>query len=224
MDVVKSLIAGKTAQTSSNNILTTDGTATGCEQYNGVLLQVRSTAGISAGVVTFEQSADGTSWAAMQVFDVVSQSANPVTTLTIAANAVRLFAASLFCRFLRVRISTTVVGGTVQGMAVLSQNSPLPLTRNVQQATASQLNATVVGSGNFTVIGAAAHSAASSGNPVRVAGRVNTAADTTLVAGDACDLVMTSAGQQVQKPYASAELDWQYTGVLTDLPARFDWK
>ena len=211
---------GPAAQTSSNNILTTDGTATGCEQYNGVLLQVRSTAGISAGVVTFEQSADGTSWAAMQVFDVVSQSANPVTTLTIAANAVRLFAASLFCRFLRVRISTTVVGGTVQGMAVLSQNSPLPLTRNVQQATASQLNATVVGSGNFTVIGAAAHSAASSGNPVRVAGRVNTAADTTLVAGDACDLVMTSAGQQVQKPYASAELDWQYTGVLTTTTAQ----
>ncbi|MCX6603414.1 MAG: hypothetical protein NTV52_07460 [Acidobacteria bacterium] len=211
---------GPAAQTASNNILTTDGSATACEQYNGVLLQVQSTAGVSAGVVTFEQSADGTNWAVMQVFDVVSQTANPVTTLTIAANAVRLFAASLFCRFLRIRISTTVVGGSVQGMAVFSQNSPIPLTRNVQQATASQLNATVVGSGNFTMVGPGAHSAASSGNPVRVAGRVNTAVDTTLVAGDTSDLFVSSAGQLVQKPYASAELDWQYTGVLTTTTAQ----
>jgi len=211
---------GPASQTASNNILTSDGSATSCEQYNGVLLQVQSTAGISAGAVAFEQSADGTNWAALQVFDVVTQNANPITTLAIAANTVRLFAASLFCRFIRVRISTTVVGGSIQGMAVFSQNSPLPLTRNVQQATASQLNATVVGSGNFTVVGPGAHSAASSGNPVRVAGRVNTAVDTTLVAGDTADLFVSSSGQLVQKPYASAELDWQYTGVLTTATAQ----
>jgi len=200
--------------------LTSDGSGTSCEQYNGTLLQVQSTAGVSAGAVSFEQSADGTNWLPLQVFDVVSQNANPVTTLAIAASTVRLFAASLFCRFLRIRISTAVVGGSIQGMAVFSQNSPLPLTRNVQQATASQLNATVVGSGNFTVVGAGAHSAASTGNPVRVAGRVNTTVDTTLVAGDTSDLFVSSAGQLVQKPYASAELDWQYTGVLATTTAQ----
>jgi hypothetical protein len=213
-------MTGPAAQTAGSNILTTDGSATSCEQYNGVVLQVRSTAGVSAGAVTFEQSADGTNWLPLQVFDVVSQNANPVTTLAIAANAVRLFAASLFCRFLRIRISTAVVGGSIQGMAVFSQNSPLPLTRNVQQATASQLNATVVGSGNFTVVGPGAHSAASSGNPVRVAGRVNTTVDTTLVGGDTSDLFVSSAGQLVQKPYASAEMDWQYTGVLATTTAQ----
>lgn len=82
------------------------------------------------------------------------------------------------------------------------------------------MNATVVGSGNFTMVGPGAHSAASSGNPVRVAGRVNTAVDTTLVAGDTSDLFVSSAGQLVQKPYASAELDWQYTGVLTTTTAQ----
>ena len=213
-------MTGPAAQTAGSNILTTDGSATSCEQYNGVVLQVLSTAGVSAGAVTFEQSADGTNWVALQVLDVASQNANPVTTLTIGANTVRVFAASLFCRFLRMRVSTTVVGGSIQGTAVFSQNSPLPLTRNVQQATASQLNATVVGSGSFTVVGAGAHSAASSGNPVRVAGRVNTAVDTTLVAGDTADLFISSAGQLVQKPYASAEMDWQYTGVLTTTTAQ----
>jgi hypothetical protein len=94
------------------------------------------------------------------------------------------------------------------------------MTQNVQQATASSLNATVVGSGNFTVVGSAAHSAGASGNPVRVAGRVSTAADTTLAAGDVSDLFVTSSGQLVQKPYAAAELDWQYTGVLTTTTAQ----
>ena len=70
------------------------------------------------------------------------------------------------------------------------------------------------------MVGPGAHSAASSGNPVRVAGRVNTAVDTTLVAGDTSDLFVSSAGQLVQKPYASAELDWQYTGVLTTTTAQ----
>ena len=213
-------LTGPAAQTTGNNILTGDGSATSCDQYNGVLLQIQTTVGVSGGAVTFEQSADGTNWAALQVLDVATQNANPVTTLTLAASTVRLFGASLFCRFLRVRISTTVVGGSIQGMAVFSQNSPMPLTRNVQQATASQLNATVVGSGNFTVVGPGAHSAASSGNPVRVAGRVNTAVDTTLVAGDTADLFVSSSGQLVQKPYASAELDWQYTGVLTTTTAQ----
>ncbi len=212
-------MTGPAAQTAGNNILTTDGSATSCEQYNGVLLQVVSTVGVTAGAVAFEQSADGTSWVALQVLDVAAQNANPVTTLTISANTVRVFAASLFCRFLRMRVATAVVGGSIQGMAVLSQNSPLPLTRNVQQAVASQLNATVVGSGNFSVVGPGAHSAASSGNPVRVAGRVNTAVDTTLVAGDTSDLFVSSSGQLVQKPYAGAEMDWQYTGVLTTTTA-----
>jgi hypothetical protein len=212
-------MTGPAAQTAGNNILTTDGSATSCEQYNGALLQVVSTVGVTAGAVAFEQSADGTNWVALQVLDVVTQNANPVTTLTISANTVRIFSASLFCRFLRMRVATAVVGGSIQGMAVLSQNSQLPLTRNVQQAVASQLNATVVGSGNFSVVGPGTHSAAATGNPVRVAGRVNTAVDTTLVAGDTSDLFVSSSGQLVQKPYAGAEMDWQYTGVLTTTTA-----
>lgn len=65
--------------------------------------------------------------------------------------------------------------------------------------------------------GQAAHSSASTGAPVRVGGRVNTAADTTLVAGDASDLFVTTSGALVDKPYSVPELDWQASSGLTAL-------
>lgn len=58
--------------------------------------------------------------------------------------------------------------------------------------------------------GQTAHSLASNGNPVRVGGKVTTTLDTTLIQGDASDLMQTSAGQVIQKPFGSAENDWQY--------------
>jgi hypothetical protein len=102
---------------------------------------------------------------------------------------------------------------------MFSQNLARPLSLNVQQATAANLQVTATGSGTYTVGGASAHSAASSGNPVRAAGRVNTAVDTTLVAGDTSDLFLSTNGQLIVKPFAAAELDWQYTGVLTTATA-----
>ena len=65
----------------------------------------------------------------------------------------------------------------------------------------------------IAVVGSVAHSTASSGNPVRVGGRVVTTLDTTLVQGDASDLMQTSAGQVIQKPFGSAENDWQYAAA-----------
>jgi hypothetical protein len=73
----------------------------------------------------------------------------------------------------------------------------------------------IMGNNGLTFIsgGTAAHSAASSGNPVRMAGRVNTAADTTLIAGDVSDLFMTPAGQLVVKDFATADIDWVYAAA-----------
>ena len=66
-----------------------------------------------------------------------------------------------------------------------------------------------------SISGKAAHSAAVSGNPVYVGGRVTSTLDTSLVEGDASAVMMTTAGQTIVKPYASGENDWQYTGALT---------
>jgi len=72
---------------------------------------------------------------------------------------------------------------------------------------------TTVGTLNALANGQSAHSAAATGSPVRVGGKVATTLDTSLVNGDASDLFLTSAGQQVQKPYGSSENDWQYAAA-----------
>ena len=100
-------------------------------------------------------------------------------------------------------------------------------TTIVTQATASNLNmtasiaaaqtlATVTTVGTVTTLanGQTAHSTASTGSPVRVGGRVvaTTAAtqDQTLVAGDASDAGITTGQQLIIKPYADANIDWQF--------------
>jgi hypothetical protein len=65
--------------------------------------------------------------------------------------------------------------------------------------------------------GGAAHSAAISGNPVRVAGAVKTAVDTTLVANDVSDFFMTTGGANVVKLNSIPEADWQYAAAASGI-------
>lgn len=61
--------------------------------------------------------------------------------------------------------------------------------------------------------GAAAHDAAVSGNPVRIAGRALTANYATVSTGDTADLVTTLVGAVVNKPFSIPELDWSYAAA-----------
>jgi len=84
---------------------------------------------------------------------------------------------------------------------------------------------TTISSGTLTTLttlttlanGQTAHSTASTGSPVRVGGRVNTTLDTTLTQGDASDLFISTAGQAIQKPFGSAENDWQYAAAASGI-------
>lgn len=66
--------------------------------------------------------------------------------------------------------------------------------------------------GSITALsnGQTAHSSPSTGSPIRIAGRVKTTNDTTLIAGDASDVVTTTDSAIVVKSYAVPELDWQF--------------
>ncbi|MCA3247050.1 MAG: hypothetical protein ING29_11315 [Azospirillum sp.] len=74
--------------------------------------------------------------------------------------------------------------------------------------------------------GQAAHDAAITGNPVRIAGRALTANYAAVATGDVADLVTTLVGALIQKPYAIPESDWSYAaaagGIVntTDVPVR----
>lgn len=112
--------------------------------FHSATFQIQ-TAGVSAGVLTFEQTNDITRSPAgnlLQVFDLATQNANPVTSLTLAANATRLFGAAITARYVRVRVSTAVVGGNVSCSGVFSQQPFANTIFNIQQATASNLQTT----------------------------------------------------------------------------------
>lgn len=113
-------------------------------QFHSATFQIQ-TVGVSAGVLTFEQTNDITRSPAgnlLQVSDLTTQNTNPVTSLTLAANATRLFGASIKARYVRVRVSTAVVGGNVSCSGVFSQQPFTDTTFNIQQATAFNLQTT----------------------------------------------------------------------------------
>ena len=90
-----------------------------------IAFQITTSAGISAGVLTFEASNDSTNWFAVPVIDAAAPSTAAVTTLTLVASTSRYFMANILFKYFRARVSTAVAGGTVQAFTELL-SSPLP--------------------------------------------------------------------------------------------------
>ena len=141
-------VVGPVAQSAINTNLLT-GTVNGwfdAGAYQSGSIQIVGSAGISAGAVIFEQTNDTTLSPAgvpLRAYETSSITANPnVAPVSIAANAVRLFTVPVNARYVRVRVSTAFVGGTVQAFGTFSQRSATFPTVNVQQATAGSLNVT----------------------------------------------------------------------------------
>lgn len=180
--------------------------------YGNVAVQVVGSAGISAGAVIFEQTNDKAAAAAVaQAWEPATGA--PITgAVTIAANASRVFLIPVAARYVRARISTAFVGGTVRAYALGRSlaGGVLPLSGtgasvSVVQATASALKSESVGP--------AAHDAVVSGNPNRIAGRALTANYAAVATGDVADLVTTLVGALVVRPFGIPETDWTYAAA-----------
>lgn len=117
--------------------------------FHSATIQLITSAGITAGAVTFEQTNDITNAAAGVILpadELSVQNTNPITSVTLAASVVRMFGVPIIARYVRVRISTAVLGGTVRVAAVFSE---LPYANNkisVQQATAANMQVTAAAS------------------------------------------------------------------------------
>lgn len=221
-------ITGQGAQTASGNnvVLAAAGvTATDANGYRTVAIEIVPTGTVSSGVVTFEGSNDNVNFVAVPLYDVASPLAVPVTTVSPGTGVFRFFAGPMAFQYFRARISTVIGGGgSIQAYTRFSQTTFQPSQYSMVQATAANLNVTV-GSGTVTTVttvttlanGQTAHSSASTGSPVRIGGRVITTLDTTLVQGDASDVMITSAGQTINKPYGSAENDWSYPAAAAGI-------
>jgi hypothetical protein len=153
----KDIVGAFTAQATGNNLLTSDGTWLDAQGYNSFSVQIIGSAGISAGAVIFEQTNDTTLAAngiALAVDEQGVINANPQTSaITIAASTVRAFKGALLMRYIRVRISTSFVGGTVQAVGTFSTLPYAAVTINAQQATAASLATTAtIASGTVTTV------------------------------------------------------------------------
>jgi hypothetical protein len=88
--------------------------------------------------------------------------------------------------------------------------TPVSIYNVKPQGPANAAPMNVVNAVQAIATGSTAHNAASGGNPVRVGGKVVTTQAAAFANGVACDASMTSAGQLIQKQFASAENDWVY--------------
>lgn len=169
-------------------------------------LSLHATGWGTGGTVTLGWSNDPAevSWDETWQFDAVNSGA-----ATINNAGIRLI--PKLGRFLRARWSTAQTAGTSKVVIVAISDS-------------SKRGVTV--HNNVQVQGPAAHDGASVGNPVRAAGRAVTANYTAVASNDTADLVTTTVGALISKPYSIPEADWQYAApsgginVITDVVAK----
>lgn len=96
--------------------------------------------------------------------------------------------------------------------ALICDSTGTPITYNINgRAAAASSVPVVLSTEDAAALGtSAAHDAAISGNPVRVAARALSADYTAVSTGDTADLKTTLVGALITKPYALPELDWSY--------------
>lgn len=235
---------GQAAQTATvNNIIPATAGAAGTDVLGATFgsIQIQSTA--TGGQFIFESSNSDANYSTMPVWNNTSLTGTPITAAITPTVSNTTYYFPLTTRFIRVRISATITGGSIQALTRLTTQSANPVTFQVAQATAANLNATVTATnlstnvaqiggtatvnggvaGTLGVGGNIAHSGASTANPLQAGGRVvpTTIAtvDQTLVAGDVGYKPLTTGNQAIIKPFGTAELDytfnWSTVGTTT---------
>lgn len=213
-------VTGQSAQTATvNNILTTtSGTAaTDLTGYRTASVQVVSTG--TAGTFIFEGSNDNTNFQAIPVFSQLILTGTPITAAITASATQLIYVFPVNVRYIRLRIATTITGGSIQAHSKFSQTNFTPAILQIAQATAANLNVnvgTLPTLGTLTTLanGQTAHSSASTGSPLRIGGRVVpttiAAQDATLLAGDASDAGISTGQQLIIKESSTSELDYNF--------------
>lgn len=172
--------------------------------YQSIHLQQTSIG--SGNTVTYEGSNDNATWIAVNVDR--TESLVSFANAAFAASLSQILSAPLKLRYFRARIST-YGSGTVTIYYTLRAN---PDTQQAQGLRGTFSSAQAL-SGSVLVEGSAAHDAAVSGNPFRIAARALTTNITAVATGDVVDRVATLVGAAINKPYSIPEADWSYAAA-----------
>lgn len=211
---------GQAAQTATvNNIIpaAVSANATDCNGYRSGLIQVISTG--TGGTFIFEGSNDNTNFQTIPVWSQLVLTGTPVVAAITATSSNLGYTFPVNFRYIRLRIATTITGGSIQAFTRFTQMNWSPGIFQIAQATAANLNVTATGT--ITAVttvttlanGQTASSSPTTGNPVRIGGRVQTTLDTSLVDTDAANMVMTTGQHLMTKDFATSENDWTYAAA-----------
>lgn len=136
---------GASAQTATvNNIIpgTSGATATDVLGYKSGSIQVVSTG--TGGNFIFETSNDGVNFTPLNVIGSGTGNGLTISTAITATASSLIYVFSIPARYIRLRINTTITGGSIQAFSKFSQTSYAPTFNIVSQNTAANLTATVV--------------------------------------------------------------------------------
>jgi hypothetical protein len=139
-------VTGASAQTATvNNILTvTSGvSATDLAGYHSATVQVTSTG--TGGTFIFEASNDNTNFQSIPVWNQLILTGTPITSAITAGATQLIYTFPISARYIRLRIATTITGGSIQAFSRFSQTTWTPAIFQVAQATAANLAVTATG-------------------------------------------------------------------------------
>ena len=171
-------------------------------------------------VITWRQSNDENGVGFQGLTSTTTQVAQNSAAITVTAvGNYRIAPASRFF-YAAMTTGTAVTANTINGVIAKVGVQPaiqaVHITTNNVPMNMSQVGGTSTVNGGLAgtlgVGGAAAHSAATTTNPVTTGGRIvpTTIAtiDATLVAGDSSFVPISTGYQKIVKPFGTAELDW----------------
>ena len=140
------VITGAAAQTATvNNILpaASGAAATDTSNFRTATVQVVSTG--TGGTFIFEQSNDNVNFVALPVFNALLVTGVPITAAITATASQIIYTFPVRGQFTRLRIASTITGGSIQAFTRLSNDPWTAAAQLVASNTAANLAATVSG-------------------------------------------------------------------------------
>ena len=140
------VLTGAAAQTAVvNNILepVSGANPTNVSGLRSASVQVVSTG--TGGTFIFEQSNDGTNWIALPVFNAALVTGVPATAAITATASQIIYTFPIRCNFLRLRIATTITGGSIRAFSRISSDTWTPTVNLVASNTAGNMLVTASG-------------------------------------------------------------------------------
>lgn len=153
-DIQELWTAGASAQTATvNNILTSPSQSTPLDTtgYRSFSCQVISTG--TGGTFIFEGSNDGTNFVGVPVFNVTLLTGVPIVAAITASSSNIIYQGNCNFRYLRLRIATTITGGSITAYSALSQAPFSATSQIVAQSANANLNvAATITSGTVNAV------------------------------------------------------------------------